>query len=184
MAKGNNNNRGTSYSFFNTVSAVSVKNGTTFFSVTVAGTLSRVETKKTQTGKAVVNASMAINGRSKYINSLFDTHFGDDETVWAKISIWEERAERFMNMRSKMGNPDKIKLILVGSITPERYTRRDKSEGECVKIAVQDWMLLPSKDSKQQNAGNIPAQPTSDYSDLPDGFTEFGDDDTEDDLPF
>ena len=177
-----------SYTFLNVVTALG-KEDKKWLSATIIGTLTKIEQRMTPAGKDVVVGRMPINGRSKSINKLLGTSYNNDDTVWVDVSVWEDRAVRFINMLQKLNNPDKLRLVICGSLSKRTYKRKDETEGAAVSLAVQDWSLLPTANNGSGANSPVPtakAQPQN--SDTPqldeDGFYILDENGAEDDLPF
>ena len=131
---------------------------------------------------------------------MLGTSFSEEseESIWVDVTFWEKRADRFENMLAKLDNPDKIRVVLVGSLSAKKYTKKDNSgEGIAVTLSVSDWMLLSvpenakkgtaiegsANTSEPLNSGNAQeCDFAEDIDDSDDGFFNF--DGTEDDLPF
>lgn len=132
--------------FFAAVNAT--KTNGTFVSATIGGLISRFRVQNAR-DKKLIRASMAVQNRAKAINYFLGTSFQEDsnEPIWLDVNFWEDRAERFEHMLEKLGNPDKIKVVLVGSLTARTYTKNDKTTGVAVTLTVSDWMFngIPEK---------------------------------------
>ena len=173
------------------------KNGT-FIAATVGSLISKFRIREVN-GKKLITACMPIQNRAKYINTMLGTSFSEEseESIWVDVTFWEKRADRFENMLAKLDNPDKIRVVLVGSLSAKKYTKKDNSgEGIAVTLSVSDWMLVDiPKSAKKGTAisGNInssaPANADnaqdSDFSEEMYNADELVDfDGSEDDLPF
>lgn len=187
--------------FFNAVNA-NKKEGT-FVSATVGGLISRFRVQDAK-GKKLIRATMAVQNRAKAINYALGTSFSEDsdDPIWVDVNFWENRADRFEHMIEKLGGPNKVKVVLVGSLTARTYTKNDGAEGVAVTLTVSDWMFngIPEKaqmdtpiegETSQANASAGQTAPTAQqdgYSDTDPDFDEDGyfsglDGDI-DDLPF
>lgn len=132
------------YSFLTLNKCISDK-GNTYTGVTAELTLSRIEFKNAN-GKMLCVARAAINNRNKMLNSALGSNFPlDEEAVWVDVNIWEDRAERFKKF---IGDRTKIRLVVTGNIALHKYSKGDGTPGESVSITVQDWLALPSGNSK------------------------------------
>lgn len=176
----------TSYTFLNMVEA-NGKNDKKFINVTVGSVLLKFETHESN-GKKFVTATMPINGRAKAINGRFGTNYAENDTIWANVVFWEDRADRFLKMMDKLGKPDRVRLVVVGAIGKNEFQKKDGSTGVTVRINVNDWMLIGSPNQNQTNDTNSvspaaqtnPADDNDGFDD--EGFVDF--DGTADDLPF
>ncbi len=189
------------YTFLNIHTGKAAKDGADFNAVTISGLLTRIEERRTSSGKKVFTASMPINGRSKIINAKFGTSYGDDDTIWATVQFWEDRADRFGNMKEKYGDPDKMRIVIVGTIDKRDYTTKNGKSGVSITINASDWELISTPSNSNSNAASQPTAQTPAPNTTPNGagnqntaddfggdFDGLGDfidlDGSEDDLPF
>ena len=147
------------YTFINVVTAN--KTNGTFYAITVNGIAFRFDRQQTSEGKQVITATMPINGRAKSINKLLGTNFGDEDTIWARLNIWEKNAERFTKMMNAYHNPEKMRLTIVGALSKNTYTKQDGTQAEVVNINVQDWDLLWAPKTNNNDNNNTPANNTN-----------------------
>lgn len=138
-------------------------------------------------------ASMPVSNRTKTINAVMGTSFDESqETVWLDVEFWSkaaERLEKFLNAidNSADGNP-KPRLVVFGTLSLNKWTKRDGTDGETVKMTVMDWTAMPkNSNSDGNNAQTAPTTSSNATGSAPeptfkDGFIDL--DDTEDDLPF
>lgn len=138
------------YTTFLSMVNANKKNGT-FVSTTVGGLISRFSYRDVN-GKKLIRALMPIQNRAKAINRMLGTNFPEDteDAIWVDVAFWEARADRFEHMLEKLGNPDKIRVVLVGSLSARTYTKKDGGEGIALTLAVSDWMLIGIPENAQK----------------------------------
>lgn len=190
---GSNGNGNRGYSFLNIVTGLTNKN-TQFQSATVIGTLSRMSARQINNGNSqIFEGSMAVNGRSKTVNKRFGTNFGDDEAVWLRVKFWEP--ENVLKALGRLGNPDRVRMALAGSMSKEEYTTKDGRKGVSLNLNVVEWKILDTasngagnnaapQQAPQYNNNGAPQYNNSGYNDGfdSDGFVSLDGDD--EDLPF
>ena len=80
---------------------------------------------------------MAIHNRTKMLNAVLGTTFPESqETVWLKLSFWEERADRFLR---GLSGCQKARLTLVGALSVKNFTKRDGTAGLEINLAADCW---------------------------------------------
>lgn len=169
------------YSFMDLSKCVG-KNGE-YTQIVLDGTLSKIESKVTPTGKQVVTGTMAINNRAKGINSALGTSFGDAEVIWADVEFWEKTAENLLSYLNTTG-AEKVPVTVVGAVKVNSFTTQKGEQRTRLVISVRTWK---GRLSNRQNNGERPAaaKPTA----APPvgqsaGFNELSDDYDDSDLPF
>lgn len=187
-----NNNQQKSYSFFRMVRAIGSK-GSQFVFCAGQGKPFKVSGLQTsQGGKNYVTATMRINGKGEYLQTMCGINPDDqDGGSWARLTFWERAAERFVAYTAK--HPNSV-ITFTGSVKVTQNQGQDGKTYNNVNITVDDFthvrdisangnnsqQAAPTQTSAapQQNSapqGYVPASSNQ-------GFVEIDDDD--DDLPF
>ena len=159
-----NNNEKKFYTFLATNKCVG-KDGATFNDVTAVLNLTNIQVKSANDKKLVV-ARAAINNRTKLLNSVLGSHFPEsDEVVWADVTFWEARADRFEKF---IGQQTKARLCVVGTISLRNYQKQDGTNGEAISISVNDWIGLDGRGTGNKAEGAPQSNvPTVNDDDLP-----------------
>ncbi len=101
-----------------------------------------LEVRHTQSGKKVLNLSVATNERAG----------NEDVTTWHRAVLWEKKAE-ICNQYCRKGS----KILVEGCLQARKYTDREGVERTNYEIDVENLVLLDSKDSngggRQQGGG-------------------------------
>ncbi len=119
MANQNNQNQNTTYSFIDLKSCIG-RNGNPYVGITVDGLVANVgELQTSKTGKKVISFSIPIHGSVRYITEFFnngltpDTDSKDSNVIWARVTMWEKTAERFVKYLEKHPRPV---IVLTGAV--------------------------------------------------------------------
>lgn len=191
-------NKETHYSFFSAFNAVGKENKK-FIAVTVIGTLFNVKKINTSSDFRLMTGKMAINNRTKTINSLLGTDF-EGETVWATVKFWRNCFDRFEKYYDKRtaGTTDavKMKVVVCGSLSLDTWEDNNGEVRKNLVINVMDWTAdwgaYPNKNEVQADNTNKAKKTTSHPADSAKPKPEFDDDGyveldgfiNADDLPF
>ena len=152
-----NNNR--KYYTFLALNKCIADSGNGYVDITAELNLTRIEFKEVN-DKLLCTARAAINNRSKVLNNYLGTSYPEtDAPVWVDVNLWESRAERFKKF---VGDRDKVRVVVVGSVARRTYTKNDGNEGESVSITVNDWLALPTR-----NGGAVAEHQPAENDDLP-----------------
>ena len=136
--------------------------GNSYVDITAELNLSRIEFKEVN-DKLLCTARAAISNRSKLLNTFLGTSYPEtDAPVWVDVTFWESRAERFKKF---VGDRDKVRLVVVGSVARRVYTKNDGNEGESVTITVNDWLTMPTRNAGAAAPSQVPEAAEAD--DLP-----------------
>ena len=130
------------YSFLNGNRCVT-RDGKEYIGVTTTVIHNRIE-RKDVNGKKLVSARAAISNRTRTVANLLGVDLPDEETLWVDVTFWEDRAERFDRF---LGDRDKVRVVLCGSLSSREYERQDGTKGIGVSINVNDWMHYPLKEA-------------------------------------
>ena len=106
--------------------------------VTLLGNLTRdPEVRQTKTGKAVVNASIAVTERWK-------TEAGEakESTVFVDLVIWGTTGEMFAKHHTKGS-----KALVDGKLVVDEW-EKDGQKRRTTKVQVSAWHFVGSKDAK------------------------------------
>ena len=134
-------------------------------SINLIGRLTKdVELRYTSSGKAVANATLAV-----------DRRFQKDKTDFLNLVIWDKKAETLSNYTGKGS-----KIGVTGRVETDSY-EKDGRRVYKTEIIVEDFTFLDSKNDRQgggqQTANNSPYQPADE------GYSQIDVDDSQD-LPF
>jgi len=134
-------------------------------SINLIGRLTKdVELRYTSSGKAVANATLAV-----------DRRFQKDKTDFLNLVIWDKKAETLSNYTGKGS-----KIGVTGRVETDSY-EKDGRRVYKTEIIVEDFTFLDSKNDRQgggqQTANNGPYQPADE------GYSQIDVDDSQD-LPF
>jgi single-strand DNA-binding protein len=121
--------------------------------VTLLGNLTRdPETRFTKSGKAVVNASIAVTERWK-------TEAGEakESVIFMDLVLWGGTGEMFAKYHFKGS-----KALVDGKLIAEEW-EKDGKRNRAVKVQVAAWHFVGSKDAKPAASPEAPAtEPTED----------------------
>lgn len=125
------------YSFFNG-QRLKTEDGKVVVPVTTSVVVSSIKEREVE-GHRLVSGRAAISMRTRRIGSLLDVELPDEEVLWVDVNFWDERAERFLKF---LGDREKVKMCLVGSMKARTFNREDGTQGVGVSLSVQDWFSL------------------------------------------
>jgi len=115
-------------------------------SINLIGRLTKdVELRYTSSGKAVANATLAV-----------DRRFQKDKTDFLNLVIWDKKAETLSNYTGKGS-----KIGVTGRVETDSY-EKDGRRVYKTEIIVEDFTFLDSKNDRQGGGqqDNTPYQPT------------------------
>lgn len=142
------------YSFINMKRCVG-KNGNGYVGITLEAKVVKPEMRTTETGKEVLSFSVPISNRAKYIESMcgMSPYAGDDGTVWARVTAWEDLAGRLNKFLTKCPN---CVLLITGAIKVEQSAGNDGNTYTNTVITMDDFTLLRAlnRNGDNKNAGN------------------------------
>ena len=106
--------------------------------VVLTGNITKdIELKQTQSGKSVVNISLAVTRR-----------FNKEETDFFELQLWgkvAELAEKYLSKGSKIG--------VVGAIQQQRWEKDGKKQSKII-INVDQLEFLDNKKKEESNGNN------------------------------
>lgn len=174
------------YSFMSLVNGIR-SDGQPFVSCTVLGrVVNPSEIRQTQTGKQVINFSLPVARKTQYIAKMCGTIPTEDkdETVWLRVSVWDDLATRFANFIQRF---PQCEIVAVGNIrvrqnvNPNTGEVTNRAEMSMVDFALtrsfnnangqasgrQDGYNAPTRGGynapTQQGGYNVPAQQGGSY---------------------
>lgn len=114
---------------------------------TITGNIGKSEMRYTQTGKPLLNVSIASQAKrfDKDINDWVD----DSETTWLNVTFWEKDAEKYEQLLVKG-----VRVSVSGSLVTEAY---ETDQGAFTKLVLRKPRLLgiiPSTKTGQNGAEN------------------------------
>lgn len=115
---------------------------------TVVGNIGEPAMKFTNSGKAVLEFSLAENHSKKNQQGGWD----EDGTTWRRVSIWDKKAEALAEVLKK-GD----RVIVTGSERMREYEAKDGTQGKSLEINARDVGIIPRA---QQNGQQRPEQDT------------------------
>lgn len=110
--------------------------------VTVIGNIGEPALKFTNSGKAVLEFSLAENHSKKNQQGGWD----DDGTTWRRVSIWEKKAEALAEVLKK-GD----RVIVTGQERIREWEGKDGGKGQSLEVNAREVGVIPRA---QQNSGN------------------------------
>jgi hypothetical protein len=125
------------YSFFNTNKCIG-SNGGEYVGVTTQVTVSNFKDKVVG-DTVLVSGRAPITNRAGIISSVLGKEFTPDENgnIWVNVNFWGDKAEQFKKF---LNGREKVRLVVVGSLTYREFTRNDGEPGLDVSIRVLDWL--------------------------------------------
>lgn len=132
---------------------------------TVCKITSRVYEKEGNTS-TVVNASVCVNHRNAYLNSLLGMSLPAgtretpvEEATWVKLTFWNEKATRFLNFLKAKNIPvdgtGKIRLAVFGALKKDTFTDRNGQPREGVAMSVNEfWNMSGGNSQNAQTSDN------------------------------
>lgn len=130
--------------------------------VLLIGRLGKVESRTTQTGDVIVNASLATSYNNKK---------GEQVTEWHNLVFFRkvaEIADKFLNKG--------MQVYIEGQLKTEKYQAKDGSDRYTTKVIVDQLKMLGSKKDNENNAKE--ETKSQDYGKMSEGSFE------DDDIPF
>lgn len=177
------------YTFINMKTGVS-KTGGTYTAVTLDARVCRPDSACTGDGDSKrISFTTPISNRGKYIEKMCGKCPKENEsgTVWARVTLWRNAAERFEKLMNKMDDKT-VYLIVTGAIKVGDHEGNDGKVYTNIDINADDFLLTRTYDKsdgtkKNDSApsaaadGDVAAAPSGDKS----PFVEINDDE---ELPF
>jgi single-strand DNA-binding protein len=144
-------------------------------SLQIVGRLGRDgECKRTNSGEAVLNLSVAVDDRKK-VNGTWMS-----ETLWVTVTLFGKRAEGLAQHCAKG-----VRIAAQGDLNVRTYQKRDGGEGTSIELFARDVEVLfdrregSAQSSDQRAAAQQPRQGGAGYDAGPSGgAADF------DDIPF
>lgn len=157
MYNQNNNNQGNSnqnrYTDLNMKHCLT-KGGSSYVGVTVKSVVTRPNQPRTYGDRRVIDFTMPINGRGKYIETMCEkAPYGKDGTVWAKVSFWQyanaadgpvSRLDRLFSQTQGKG----VVLVVTGSIRVEESEGKDGRVFVNTNITGDDFCVVSPTEEK------------------------------------
>lgn len=109
--------------------------------ITVSGNIGEPNLKFTNSGRAVLEFSLAENHSKKNQQGGWD----DDGTTWRRVSIWEKKAEALAEVLKK-GD----RVLVTGQERLREYETRDGGKGQSLELNAREIGIIPRA---QQNGG-------------------------------
>ena len=112
-------------------------NDNEYIGVTAEITVAKL-TDKVVNGVNLVSGRAAITNRAKTLENVLGHEVTPDENgnVWIDVTFWDDRADRF---KKYLNGREKVRLIVVGVLTYNEFTRGDGTKGASIGIKVSDW---------------------------------------------
>lgn len=111
--------------------------------VTVTGNVGEPNLKFTQSGKPVLEFSLAENHSKKNQQGGWD----DDGTTWRRVTIWDKKAEALGEVLRK-GD----RVIVTGQERIREWTSKDGGKGQSLEVNARDVGIIPRVAKTQQAA--------------------------------
>ena len=112
--------------------------------ITVSGNIGEPNLKFTNSGKAVLEFSLAENHSKKNQQGGWD----EDGTTWRRVTIWDKKAEVLAEVLKK-GD----RVIVTGSERLREYTAKDGTQGRSLEVNARDIGIIP----RAQQTATTPA---------------------------
>lgn len=143
------------YSFMSLVNGIR-SDGQPFVSCTVIGWVVKPsEIRQTQTGKQVINFSIPVARKTQYIAKMCGAipTKDKDETVWLRVSAWDDLATRFANFIQRF---PQCKIVAVGNIRVRQNVNPNTGEvTNRTEMSMVDFALVRGFNNAN---GQAPAQ--------------------------
>lgn len=114
--------------------------------ITVSGNIGEPTLKFTNSGKAVLEFSLAENHSKKNQQGGWD----DDGTTWRRVSVWEKKAETLAEVLKK-GD----RVLVTGQERLREYETKDGGKGQSLELTAREVGIIPRA---QQNGGQSQQQ--------------------------
>lgn len=113
---------------------------------TIIGNVGEPSLKFTNSGKAVLEFSLAENHSKKNQQGGWD----DDGTTWRRVSIWDKKAEALGEVLKK-GD----RVIVTGSERIREWESKDGGKGQALELNARDVGIIPraQQNNQQQQQG-------------------------------
>jgi single-strand DNA-binding protein len=112
--------------------------------VTVIGNVGEPALKFTNSGKAVLEFSLAENHSKKNQQGGWD----EDGTTWRRVSIWDKKAEALGEVLKK-GD----RVIVTGSERIREWEGKDGAKGTSLELTARDVGIIPRAQQNNQQQG-------------------------------
>lgn len=112
--------------------------------ITVSGNIGEPSLKFTNSGKPVLEFSLAENHSKKNQQGGWD----DDGTTWRRVSIWDKKAEALAEVLKK-GD----RVLVQGQERLREYEAKDGTQGKSLEITAREIGIIPRVQSNQQQGG-------------------------------
>lgn len=115
------------------------------------------ELRYTQTGKAVLNFSLAVN-KSRLVNDAWQT-----ETTWFKVTVWNEEAER---LNEKLAKGKQV-LVQADGISASAYTTSTGEVRASLEITANKVRLLGKNEAVADSEETVGSSPLNTVDEIP-----------------
>ena len=124
----------------------------------------KVELHSGNSGKQFLTVDVAMNGQAWQLNNKFGTTYGDDETVWAHLTMFKSAeqgkndvGDRFQNAMQKASEhgESSVRAVIYGKMTPHVYQKNGQNVLSGMDLTVKDFALIYNVDTSanRQNPG-------------------------------
>ena len=122
---------------------------------TIIGNVGEPSLKFTNSGKAVLEFSLAENHSKKNQQGGWD----EDGTTWRRVSIWDNKAQALADVLKK-GD----RVIVTGSERIREWESKDGGKGQSLELNAREVGIVPraAKSGGQQGGRQQFSQPASD----------------------
>lgn len=130
--------------------------------ITVSGNIGEPSLKFTNSGKPVLEFSLAENHSKKNQQGGWD----DDGTTWRRVSIWDKKAEALAEVLKK-GD----RVLVQGQERLREYEAKDGTQGKSLEITAREIGIIPRVQSSQQQGSGWGGQqqPADNWGNAPAG---------------
>ena len=122
--------------------------------VTVVGNVGEPSLKFTNSGKPVLEFSLAENHSKKNQQGGWD----EDGTTWRRVSIWDKKAEALGEVLKK-GD----RVIVTGSERIREWESKDGGKGQSLELTAREIGIIP----RASNGGGQRQQPAQQWNQPP-----------------